>query len=544
MTENNDGKFYKSKIKSAAKLATAFALIILTALFAFGSSLNNGFVYDDEYLIQPGRYMLSNIEPNVFFSDQYFGWFGEASYRPVVSLSYMIDYQYSGRLPVGYHQTNFLLHCGTALLIFILLRAIKINMPGALAGTLIFAGLPAASEAVNGIAFREDLLAALFSIAAIICLVRSIMTKHLRWIILFTPLMILALFSKESAFMLPVMGIAVMLLLKNPKDRPGKKFYLIWTITMSVVTGLCLLGWFLLMKDNAFFLPNKNPELNQRIFEIPCLFSFYFQKLFVPSRIAVELPMPENRKAALYVSILFLTGALIAGFMNKKAALFSLWFVIFLIPVLQIIPLKNKIGLRFVYLPAAAYAGWTALIFQRLWNDGNKIKRLAVVALIVIVTFQCGISRAVTESWENNLALWSVATKINADNARAAYNMGKYSVEAGFIKLGEKWLTNAVEIDPDSHFLLFQLGYFYETKQKNKKKAAEFYRKSLELKPDTFQPNFQLGRLLFLNNQVEKAEKYLKKAHALKPNWITVNVWLDYALDEIEKKKKESKNEN
>ncbi|MDQ1274196.1 MAG: hypothetical protein QG591_2826 [Planctomycetota bacterium] len=55
----------------------------------------------------------------MIFTSYYFTAAGELSYRPLVTLTYFIDYTLWHLNPLGYHLTNLLLHCLNA--VFVLL---------------------------------------------------------------------------------------------------------------------------------------------------------------------------------------------------------------------------------------------------------------------------------------------------------------------------------------------------------------------------------------------------------------------------------------
>ena len=79
----------------------------------------------------------------------------------------------------------------------------------------------------------------------------------------------------------------------------------------------------------------------------------------------------------------------------------------------------------------------------------------------------------------------------------------------------EPKLLQATTADPKDYRAWFDLGFVYSSTGR-KPQAIEAYRKSVELKPDAFEPNVNLGVLLAGAGDPD-AEKYLRAATTLKP---------------------------
>ena len=80
----------------------------------------------------------------------------------------------------------------------------------------------------------------------------------------------------------------------------------------------------------------------------------------------------------------------------------------------------------------------------------------------------------------------------------------------------ETKLKSATTADPKDYHAWYYLGYA-ESRLAKPAEAAAAYRRSLELKPDLFESNLNLGLLLAKQNDPE-AERYLRAATALKPS--------------------------
>lgn len=79
----------------------------------------------------------------------------------------------------------------------------------------------------------------------------------------------------------------------------------------------------------------------------------------------------------------------------------------------------------------------------------------------------------------------------------------------------ETKLLQATTDDPKDFRAWFDLAFVYSSTER-KPQAIEAYKKSVELKPDIFEPNLNLGVLLAASGS-DEAEKYLRAATRLKP---------------------------
>lgn len=162
----------KNKIFAKISSPKAIILIVILTSLVYANSLKNSFVRDDHIVIVNNDFVKSWKNFPLIFTGDYLTPIseikhlgtrdigsGETTYRPVVTISYFIDYSLWKLNPFGYHLTNLLLHIFNAILLYVFINLIAKNKKVALLTSLLFTLHPANSEAVNGIAFREDLLA-------------------------------------------------------------------------------------------------------------------------------------------------------------------------------------------------------------------------------------------------------------------------------------------------------------------------------------------------------------------------------------------------
>ncbi|TVM03638.1 MAG: hypothetical protein CV087_04250 [Candidatus Brocadia sp. WS118] len=179
-------------------------IIVFLTIITYLNCLPNQFVYDDTSTIVDNQLIRHWGNLKGLFNQDYFKYSGELTYRPLVTLSYIFDYSLWHLNPLGYHIVNVVLHAMNVILIYFLLFFIfryfdtrtgqSVNNPlasppssdfqgyntgkteitrkalpqaglASLTSTL-FAVHPITTEVVNGISYREDLIATAFLLAS------------------------------------------------------------------------------------------------------------------------------------------------------------------------------------------------------------------------------------------------------------------------------------------------------------------------------------------------------------------------------------------
>src|SRR4051812_13675142 len=143
--------------------------VVMSAVIVYLNAFGNDFVLDDIGLIRDNVRIRSLANLPHLFASSYWGQSGaQALYRPLVLVTYALNYAVNGLSTYGYTAVNIALHAAVSLLVFELVRRIG--------GSLFVAGLtgiafpvhPVHTEAVTGISGRPELLAAFFFMAAML----------------------------------------------------------------------------------------------------------------------------------------------------------------------------------------------------------------------------------------------------------------------------------------------------------------------------------------------------------------------------------------
>ena len=103
----------------------SLTLIILLSGVVYFNSLQNGFHFDDTHHIIDNNHLKGlRYIPELFTNTRTFSvWEGNnRHYRPLLLLTYSINYAIGGLYPAGYHIVNLAFHVGSAFLLFLILQ--------------------------------------------------------------------------------------------------------------------------------------------------------------------------------------------------------------------------------------------------------------------------------------------------------------------------------------------------------------------------------------------------------------------------------------
>jgi hypothetical protein len=134
---------------------------------------------------------------------------GDYFFRPLGYLSYWLDYRWAGENAALWHGWNVLVHATNSLLVYALCRTLLLRPFSSLLAAALFSVHASHVEVVCWMAARFDLLAFLFTAAALIALRRYVATNSPVWLTAMVSGCLLALLSKEAAFCLPLLAICL-----------------------------------------------------------------------------------------------------------------------------------------------------------------------------------------------------------------------------------------------------------------------------------------------------------------------------------------------
>lgn len=335
--------------------AVAALLVFVLSVAVYAPTLEGPFVWDDELLIP--RSDVATLQPlSAYFSSAY--WLATDTqaepsyYRPMSVFSLALDHALHGENPAGFHLTNLLLHGACSVLVLALGRRLGARLPSATVAALLFAWFPRLSEATAWISGRTDLLAAFFSLAALLTILGKSPAKF--W--LASGLSFLALASKEVALATALAGSWYawrQTREKGPRER-----------ARSLSPFLLLGGLYAALRSSVLgaALTTGELTLGQRLlapFEALGRYAVMLACGWQPRFNIGHLALPDWRYATLGALVAVALGvAALRWRPRREHALLALTSALGIGLVIHILPYQSSVSTadRFLYLPLGAAA--------------------------------------------------------------------------------------------------------------------------------------------------------------------------------------------
>jgi len=443
--------------------------IAVLVLCAYSFVLHNDFkTMDDQHSIVANQDIRSFSNIPKIFTSSFFG--GDSYYRPLVTLSFMMEYYAYGLNAVGYYLDNIFLHILIAFVVFFLVKSITQDSHLGFFASLLFAIHPVQWEAVSNIPGRAILLCALFYLLTLNFFVRAVslsVPQRKKYYAASLLAYIVALLCKESALILPAILLGYQAIVTRPKREEGERGF-VWVLPVIPFFGLAFVysmirraigvthfyfweGWQESVLGFFTFLRGLITYL--RLFILPVDLQFdrataLFTRFTDPSLILTVL--------------FFLGGAFLLIRMrksfSKEGVFFGFWFFIGLGPVSQILftigvqPGYISSAEHFVYLPSVGLFALAAVLVRRLQraNDNHKtisplVFNAGLVGLIVYF-FALTVTNNIYSGSE--ISMLKRTVELNPQNVRVRYNLAVAYINKRLFADAEQEFREVLKISP------------------------------------------------------------------------------------------------
>jgi len=528
----------------AAALALAAALM---AGLVYLNALSNPFVYDDR------RVILEN--PAIRNPSNVLALLLQDRFRPVVNVSYAIDYALSGTSPVGYHISSVLLHMANVVMLFVVMLKLAGDaesrrmaalvsapppeptvlpaVPAALAGrkkkakkaaaanaapragapgtagldershlhgraaafaaAAVWAVHPLMTQAVGYTAGRSELLCAFFVLASLLLLHPWLEGRGRRWLALSVASWGLALLSKETAAMLPVVLFAYdRLLLAAAATQFRKRLVRVYVPMLAVVAvaGIARMAVFVAVENvgrASLSWANMLVGIDVVRHYVALMFLSSPQSIFHTAQQVNSLLRP----VVIFDIVWLLALGIVTWRVYRRApvvAFGAVWFVLMLLPSVAMLALDvgEPMAEQRLYVAGAGFAMATGAAFGRLrewprrhWLPG-RVWATVVLAFYLVMLASATVER--NEVWSDPVLLWREAVTHAPD-----------------IWIPHRGLGDALREKGD------YAG------------AADAYREAARLRPEEANTHLALGVSLMLTNRAQEAYDAFGDAIRLQP---------------------------
>ncbi len=408
-----------------------FLSLILFVLAAYCNVYGNGFLLDDEFLLQKNRFIEdADYFWRIFTSSSTMGAGGTDSfYRPMQTLAYFIVVQIFGLQIPAIHALNVVLHAINACLIFGLgVGRLKIKPLFAFSAALIWAAHPLHTEAVTYMSATADPLHAMFVLLALV---------NSRRIWVANIFFIFGLMSKESAIVLPLL-VMVLEAVESEEPFHWRTYLRTWPLWVTTVLYLIARKTVLNFDDTFSFYKEANIYTENIAFRALTFLGtlpMYGYLLLWPHNLHMERDFPVFAGWTLEPILggLFLLAGALAIFLERNKSwrpfsLAALWFFMAHIPHTGVLLPVNSLFLEhWMYLPSIGL-----ILGLMAWLSRTRIPGLPVLAVSAIIALALGsVTFIQNRVWASPITFYENILRAAKGNCRVHNNLGMAYAERG-----------------------------------------------------------------------------------------------------------------
>jgi len=526
-------------------------LLVIAVIAAYIPAIEGGFIWDDpEYVINnPALRTLGGLK------DIWFEPGATPQYYPLVFTTFWIEYHFWELDPFGYHLVNVLLHAGSAVLLFLLLR--RLGVPGAWLAAAIFALHPVNVESAAWITERKNVLSAFLYLGAFMAFLRYALPGKIgnedsaesanrgpgKFYVLAAVLFLGALLSKTVTCTFPA---AILLVLWWKRGRIGRDDVLASLPFFGLgIVFACVTVWM-----EKFHVGAMGDEWSLTLFEklllagrIVC---FYAYKLVLPLDLIFFYPR-WNVDAGVWWQYVFPLGVAAAVVLlwlarrrlGRGPLVAVLFFCGTLVPALgffNVYPMRfSFVADHFQYLAGigliALFAAAAVTAAARLPAGHRQKALVAAAALLVVLGVLAHRQGGIYKDQET---LWRDTLERNPAAWIAHSNLGEILVAQGKIDEALAHCRAALRLKPDlpeAHGNLANALYH----KKEFAEAVERFEEVLRLDPGNARAYGNMGAALEALERFDEAEAAYNEALRISPGYAGAHYNLGNTLFKLER---------
>jgi tetratricopeptide (TPR) repeat protein len=438
-------------------------------------------------------------------------------YRPVQSISFILDTLVGGAHPSVYHISNVLLHCAMCCSVLYLFLTLGFRIILALLFAALFAVHPVFVHAICWIPSRGDMLIGLFLLWSFVFYHRYDEWKHRMDFILHHVFFLFAVFSKETAVVFPLLIILYVIFLHRKKK-------IIVDLLPSLVVWLPVLCiWFFLRK--SAIIASIDPKLagiGPLFHNLPAI-PESISKLFLPAGISA---MPAfslfGGVSGVVIIILLFVWAFVVKRWKETYFLFGLiWFTLFLLPSLWY---RNPLGgnaydylTHRLYLPAVGLLLAVITLLRTHVSGNNRWLIISGIAVLLAAGID---STILAKSYANPEVFTEYVIATNPSCAMAYNNRGAWKgVSKNDPQGAIADFNEAIRLSPEYSSALNNRAFAYKNTGRLSEAVADFT-EAMKYSAASEVEYFNRGSLLYQLGKIDDAESDFKKALAIKPDYV------------------------
>ena len=496
-------------------------LILLGVSLAYANSLQGVFVYDDFGTIV-GNPHLESLWPLSWSMSAPPG--SGSSGRPVVALSFALNYAFGEREVFGYHLVNVVLHALCALLLYgVLRRALQRlaaerepALPPTLAATcasLLWAVHPLTSSALNHVTYRNEVLLALFFLACVYSALRGFAAAEAQragasrgWFAAAVACCALAMGCKEIAVGLPLVVLAVQVCVFGGGWLGALRRHA--GLYAGLASTWLLLAWIVSTGDRGESVGAGAEGVRSLDYlrTQAGVLVHYLRLAFWPEPLVLDYrdwSIVRDWKTPLLpgLAVLVLFGLTLAALVRRRplgaaaVAAFAL-----LAPTSSFIPITGAVCAEHrLYLPLAAVvlvAGSAFVtLLVRLGVGGGRRSVILGVGTLLLGAALTGATVQRNADYRSGVAIWADTVEKRPNNSLAWTNYANALRVQERHAEAEEALRRSAELNPGNQKAWRNLGHLLRDRG-DLRGAVEAYRGAVRARPDQGPLQLDLGNLL------------------------------------------------
>lgn len=443
-------KWQREPSRQAVILLSLVLFLFSVAIYA--RSLENDFVWDDigVFVEDPTIKDFRNI-PGFFFSPLVLG--GQQDerqavsgeriryFRPLTSVLHVLEYRWFGTNPLGYKAVNLVLNGLVVVCAFLLVRTLSARTGVAFLAALLFAAIPTRGEVVYWAYSDNHILAALFSLLAVLA-------YHHQRRALALLAMAVALLFQEGPILLPAVLVIYEGLVAGARRKE------LWGLKRLLPFAVLAGGYLVLRHLAAGAPPVSSLPLADLVRGVAFVMVKYVKILFVPDApVTMYLYTPgmfaAGGKAGM-ATLLMAGMLLLAGFVlwkiNKPLLFWYTWFCLWIALSFNIGSYANYLmGEKSLYLSSlgpCVLMAWAACSL-------GKWRAAGIAMLLVMVAWHAGQTFSRAPYWANSITYLENIIAFEPAYDVAQYQLAVLSMRAGDYARAVEQFEKVLTLRPD-----------------------------------------------------------------------------------------------
>ncbi len=427
--------------------------MVALVLAVYSPAMNGDFIMDDAEWLWNNK--MTERSVGIF----QFWWPDKADkpldYWPLTSGMHWAQYRLWDRNPTGYHVVNMLMHALACVLIWRILR--RLALPGAWLAAAIYAVHPICVGSVGWIAELKNMLSMVLFATSILMFLRFDDDGKRRWYALSIFAFFLALVSKTSIIMLPVVLLGI---IWWKRGRIGRKDLALSLPLFALAVGFGIVTMMFQQKPTITANLIAEPaSFIERIALSGRIFWFYVAKTLWPTNLAMIYerwdPAVTSAAAFLPTGLMLACAATVLVLAARGVRWLAMglgFFVVTMLPVMSFLTMSYmKYSFVADHLVYVSIVGLIALLICSGATIAAKLPKAGRYAAIgcgaALLAGLSYLSFQQAAVFKGSVSLWTQTIKVNQGSWTAWSNRAVKYEEQGNLKAALEGHTKAIELD-------------------------------------------------------------------------------------------------